>query len=69
VLIIIFNSGDYSANGSRLRGVNQLELRLLEREGYDVVPINFSEWESLQDYEKIPFVMQQIRLKEKLISS
>lgn len=69
VLIKIFSSTDYVSNGDRLRGVFELELRTLERAGYDVVSINLGIWESLQDFEKIPFLMQQVRLKEKLLSS
>ncbi len=69
MLIKVFKSNAYVANGNRLRGVYALDLRTLERAGYDVVSVNLGIWESLLDYEKIPYLMQQIRLKEKIISS
>ena len=69
MLIKVFKPSAYVANGDRLRGVYALDLRTLESAGYDVVTINLEKWESLLDYEKIPFLMQQVRLKEKMIGS
>lgn len=68
LLIKIFRSNAYVINGDRLRGIYDLELRTLERTGYDIVPVNLGKWEALQDYEKIPFLMQQVRLKEKALT-
>lgn len=51
------------ANGGRMRGVYQLDLRTLQRAGYDVVPILLERWQSLLDHEKIPFLMRVIREK------
>ena len=69
ILIKLLKPTAYVVNGERLRGVYDLDIRTLERAGYDVVSINLTKWESLMDYEKIPFLMQQIRLKEKTCSS
>lgn len=63
VLVLAIPPGSYSLNGKRLRGNIALRIKTLEALGYAVVSVSTDDWKSLQDYEKIPFLMQAIRLK------
>lgn len=40
-----------------------LMIKTLEAKGFTVVPVCMETWNSLADFEKIPFLMQSIRLK------
>ncbi|XP_046740800.1 uncharacterized protein LOC124408126 [Diprion similis] len=54
----------YAHNSQHLRGTWILLLKTLEKQtGHAVVPINLTTWNALRDYEKIPHLMQAIRLK------
>ena len=60
----MYSRSAYVANGDALKGSYMLELRTLERLGYSVVAINIEKWTKLSEYERIPYLMQQIRSKE-----
>ena len=64
ILFKVFQRKDYVINGDRLRGVHELDLRTLDKAGYQVIPIHLERWQELLDYEKIPYLMKQIREKE-----
>ena len=64
----VYSPSSYIANGDTLKGYNLLELRTLERLGYAVVAINSEKWTKLSEYERIPFLMLQIRSKEDDVS-
>lgn len=40
-----------------------LLLKIFEVKGYQVVPINHEDWMALEDFEKIPYLMQGINSK------
>lgn len=46
-----------------LKGTTKLLIRVLEEKGFCVVPINLTSWSSLEDYEKIPYLMQAFDVK------
>ena len=60
----MYNRSAYISNGDTLKGYNMLELRTLEGLGCSVVAINIDKWMKLSEYERIPYLMQQIRSKE-----
>jgi len=68
ILMKVYSPSSYIANGDTLKGYNLLELRTLERLGYAVVAINSEKWTKLSEYERIPFLMLQIRSKEDDVS-
>jgi len=53
----------YAINCQRLRSVPSLTLRTLEALGHYVVPVSLQQWVNLPDYEKIPYLMQNIKIK------
>lgn len=55
---------DYTINNNQMRGCTILNMKVLESNGYVVVPICLHVWNNLPDFEKIPYLMQNI--KEKL---
>jgi len=63
VMVKAFMAESYANNTNRLRGVNALELKLLEKLGHPVVAIDVQRWKELQDFEKIPYLMHRIREK------
>jgi RAP domain len=61
--VLGFHPGCYSVNSSRLRGNFGLLVRSLESLGYSVVPVSVQHWSALLDQEKIPYLMQNIKIK------
>ncbi|XP_012258072.2 uncharacterized protein LOC105687202 [Athalia rosae] len=71
-VIIVINLPDdaYSTNSRRLKGDWALLLKTLETlTGYTVISISSKMWNGLMDREKIPYLMQAIRLKFDSISA
>ncbi|XP_046593812.1 uncharacterized protein LOC107224312 [Neodiprion lecontei] len=65
-VIMVINLPDhaYAINSRRLKGPWSLMLKTLEKHtGHAVIPISSLMWNDLMDYEKIPYLMQAIRLK------
>lgn len=52
----------YTIN-QQLLGATTLMLKTLDVKGYSVVSINVTVWKSLQDFEKIPYLMEAIKSK------
>ncbi|KAJ4447957.1 hypothetical protein ANN_09967 [Periplaneta americana] len=63
ILILCMPASSYAVNCQRLRTVSLLTIRTLETLGYSVVPVNLQQWINLPDYEKIPYLMQNIKMK------
>lgn len=60
LLILVQRPNFFAANARRLRGVYALEQQTLENAGFNVVAFDLTKWESLLEYERIPFLMQEI---------
>lgn len=63
ILVLCMPASSYAVNCQRLRSVPSLTLRTLEAMGYSVVPVSLQLWMNLPDYEKIPYLMQSIKIK------
>lgn len=63
ILVLCMPASSYAVNCQRLRSVPSLTLRTLEAMGYSVVPVSLQLWLNLPDYEKIPYLMQSIKIK------
>ncbi|PSN30798.1 hypothetical protein C0J52_15293 [Blattella germanica] len=63
ILVLCMSEAFYNNNCQRLRSVPSLTLRTLEALGHTVVPISLQQWTSLPEFEKIPYLMQNIRGK------
>lgn len=64
IMIKAYHSSAYLANDDTLKGFHALEIRTLEQMGFSVVVVNVEKLMKLSEYERIPFLMKQIRLKE-----
>lgn len=63
ILVLCMPASSYAVNCQRLRSVPSLTLHTLEAMGYSVVPVSLQLWMNLPDYEKIPYLMQNIKIK------
>ncbi|KAF2879474.1 hypothetical protein ILUMI_26698 [Ignelater luminosus] len=63
IVILALNEPYYTINSNRLKATSILLIKTLEAKGFTVVPICMETWNSLADFEKIPFLMQSIRVK------
>ncbi|XP_049784968.1 uncharacterized protein LOC126187753 isoform X3 [Schistocerca cancellata] len=63
ILVLAFHRGCYTLNCKRLRGHFDMMCKGLEAMGYAVVPVSLSLWSDIPDYEKIPYLMQNIKSK------
>ncbi|XP_033217616.1 uncharacterized protein LOC117173254 [Belonocnema kinseyi] len=63
VAILSLDSGAYLRNVNQPRGYLQASIKSLEALKYVVIPIYLPEWMKLNERDKIPFIMNQIRLK------
>jgi FAST kinase domain-containing protein 2 len=63
ILVLCMPASYYAVNCQRLRTVPSLTVRTLEALGYSVVPVSLQHWINLPDYEKIPYLMQNIKMK------
>ncbi|XP_021930969.1 uncharacterized protein LOC110835248 isoform X3 [Zootermopsis nevadensis] len=63
ILVLCMPASCYAINCQRLRSVPSLTLRTLEALGHSVVPVSVQHWMNLPDYEKIPYLMQNIKVK------
>jgi len=63
VVVLGLSGNHYAANKIQIKGSTQLLLKNLEQKGYIPVPINLKIWNALQDYEKIPYIMQEIKTR------
>lgn len=63
VAVFLLPPSMYAINSERVRGTSRLFINTLEAINISVVPILQSVWDSLPDSEKIPYIMQNIRLK------
>lgn len=53
----------YTINTKVLRESVNLSIKMLEEQGYPVVYINAETWSNLEEFEKIPYLMQNIKTK------
>ncbi|XP_044729631.1 uncharacterized protein LOC123292981 [Chrysoperla carnea] len=63
VAIITFPSNCYAINSHRLKGNYSFMVNLLEARGIRTIPISIMKWNKLLDFEKIPYLMQKIKLE------
>ncbi|KAJ8924042.1 hypothetical protein NQ315_006819 [Exocentrus adspersus] len=63
LLIMALRPIHYTINTKVLKESMSLAIKILEMDGHSVLPINLEAWESLSEFEKIPYLMQQIRSK------
>lgn len=63
VAVIIMPASYYSVNCQRMKGIPSLIVRTLEALNYVVLPISYPVWTGMPDNEKIPYLMQGIKLK------
>ncbi|KAF5303619.1 hypothetical protein FQA39_LY09866 [Lamprigera yunnana] len=63
ILIFALGPSQYTINTKQLRGSTAFTLKTLEHKGYSIVPISLETWTSLPDFERIPYLMQAIKLK------
>ncbi|KAF5308173.1 hypothetical protein FQR65_LT06353 [Abscondita terminalis] len=63
VLIFALGSSNYTLNSKRLKQTTALMLKTLECKGYSIIPICLDVWNSLADFEKVPYLMQEIKIK------
>ncbi|KAM3959333.1 uncharacterized protein ACR2FA_006633 [Aphomia sociella] len=63
VCIMNFNQGCFSMNSNRLRGIFQLVLNILEKQGYVPVALNINEWHSAPAHERTPYLMREVGYK------
>lgn len=54
---------DYTLNTGKPRSNILLKMKILEAKGYLVVPIGIENWNELEDFEKIPYLMRAIKEK------
>lgn len=63
VAVFLLAPSAYAINSERVRGTARLFINTLEALNISVVPVLQTVWESLPDSEKIPYIMQNIRIK------
>ncbi|KAK4885237.1 hypothetical protein RN001_001508 [Aquatica leii] len=63
VLILALGSSNYTINTKRLKQTTAFTIKTLEAKGHSVIPVCLDIWNSLADFEKVPYLMQAIRLK------
>lgn len=59
---MVFPASCYAINVDRLKGVYSLMIEILKARGITVIPIGLHQFHQLLDHEKIPYLMQKIRL-------
>ncbi|XP_033608909.1 uncharacterized protein LOC111868360 isoform X2 [Cryptotermes secundus] len=69
ILVLCMPASYYAVNCQRLRPVPSLTVHTLEALGYSVVPVSLQHWMNLPDYEKIPYLMQNIKMKCESVDS
>ncbi|XP_063231183.1 uncharacterized protein LOC134535819 isoform X2 [Bacillus rossius redtenbacheri] len=63
VMVFCHPPSCYAVNCSRLKGYYVLSGKTLEALGYAVVHINLQQWTGIPDREKIPYLMQNVKLQ------
>ncbi|XP_050439340.1 uncharacterized protein LOC126844902 isoform X2 [Adelges cooleyi] len=67
VLCVLLNRPtNFVSNIERLKGPNALRMKTIEALGVTVVPVSEIYWNSLIGYEKIPYIMQELKSKSNL---
>ncbi|XP_050527308.1 uncharacterized protein LOC126897620 [Daktulosphaira vitifoliae] len=66
ICIMFCKSTNYSINLERLKGPNAMMIRTIESMGLPVLGISKRIWDSLIDYEKIPYIMRELKSKTEL---
>ncbi|KAK5647620.1 hypothetical protein RI129_002512 [Pyrocoelia pectoralis] len=61
ILVLLFGPSHYTSNCKRLKSSTALMIRTLESKNHTVVPICLHVWEALADFEKVPYLMQEIK--------
>ncbi|XP_067132608.1 FAST kinase domain-containing protein 1, mitochondrial-like [Centruroides vittatus] len=61
ITIIVADDLCFCKNSGHLKGWMKLQLQTLGKLGYLPLMINLRNWESLQDHEKIPYLMREIQ--------
>ncbi|KAJ9599840.1 hypothetical protein L9F63_009880, partial [Diploptera punctata] len=63
ILVLCLPETFFNQNCKRLRAIPSLTLKTLESMGYIVVPVSLQLWTLLPEYEKIPYLMQNIKIR------
>ncbi|XP_022913028.2 uncharacterized protein [Onthophagus taurus] len=63
ILILGLSNQRYSVRTKIMKASTMLTIKMLEDKGYAVVPIDLGVFKNCQDFEKIPYIMEQIKLK------
>ncbi|XP_039281404.1 uncharacterized protein LOC120350756 [Nilaparvata lugens] len=63
ITILYLGPTSYTVNTERVKGQENVKMRVLEAMGYSVVAVTQSIWNNLLDGEKIPYLMQQLKNK------
>ncbi|XP_063908146.1 uncharacterized protein LOC135126209 [Zophobas morio] len=61
VAILGLRHFSYTLNNRIARSSTNLNVKVLESQGYQVVPVNLEVWEGLPDFERIPYIMRAIK--------
>ncbi|KAB0800557.1 hypothetical protein PPYR_06297 [Photinus pyralis] len=61
VLILVLGPSHYTINNKKLKASTALMIKTLEAKNYTVIPFSLEVWEGLADFEKVPYLMQEIK--------
>lgn len=61
--ILLYKPNSYVINLNCLRGPFALTNKTIEALGVVLLPISLDVWNGLMDYEKIPFIMRELKSK------
>lgn len=64
--ILLYKPNSYVINLNCLRGPYMLTNKTIEALGIAVLPISMDVWDGLIDYEKIPYIMRELKSKADL---
>lgn len=59
--ILFYKPSSYVINLNTLRGTNALTNKSLEALGIVLLPLSMDVWDGLFDYEKIPYIMRELK--------
>lgn len=61
--IMVYNPNNYVINLNCLRGTFMLTNKMIEATGIVLLPMSLEVWDGLLDYEKIPYIMRELKSK------
>ncbi|XP_025191061.1 uncharacterized protein LOC112591452 [Melanaphis sacchari] len=66
IAILLYKPNSYVINLNCLRGPHMLTIKTIEALGLIVLPVSLDVWDGLIDYEKIPYIMRELKSKADL---